>query len=274
LAATRGVPPEQIEQFASLGHTVVRGLATPEEVAEFRPRIEAAVRRATGHVRPLDARDTYGKAFLQVPNLCFVDDAVRRFSFAERFARVAAELLGVEGVRLYHDQALFKEPGGGYTPWHQDQVYWPLATDRTITMWMPLVDVPAEVGSMTFADGSHLHGDLGHWVIGDTSEAGFAEVIEKRAMTTSTHGAMSAGDATFHTGWTLHRAGANPTDLLRSVMTVIYFADGTAVGPVDSPARQFDQQVWLGGAEPGTVIEGPANPLLWSVDRSDLTRQQ
>ena len=35
--------------------------------------------------------------------------------------------MGVEGVRLYHHQALFKEPGGGYTPWHAGQFYWPLA---------------------------------------------------------------------------------------------------------------------------------------------------
>ena len=62
--------------------------------------------------------------------------------FAPRFAEVAARLLGVEGVRLYHDQGLFKEPGGGPTPWHQDGYYWPLDTERTITLWMPLVDVP------------------------------------------------------------------------------------------------------------------------------------
>ncbi len=37
---------------------------------------------------------------------------------------------------------------------------------------------------------------------------------------------MSAGDATFHAGWTLHGAPPNLTGTLRSVMTVIYFADG------------------------------------------------
>lgn len=30
--------------------------------------------------------------------------------------------LQVDGVRIYHDQALFKSPGGGPTPWHCDQV--------------------------------------------------------------------------------------------------------------------------------------------------------
>ena len=93
----------------------------------------------------------------------------------------------------------------------------------------------------------------------------FEEVVKQRGFTTTTHGAMRAGDATFHMGWTLHRAGANHTDALRSVMTVIYVADGARVGAIDSPPRRFDQAMWLGGADPGTVINGPGNPLLWPV---------
>jgi hypothetical protein len=266
LRATYAAPQSHIDELALLGHTVVRGLASPDEVAAFRPAIESAVLRATRHLRPIESRDTYGKAFLQVPNLCVTDDVVRAFTFAPRFARVAAELLQVDGVRLYHDQALFKEPGGGHTPWHQDQVYWPLDNDKCVTMWMPLVDVPSAVGSMTFADGSHLHGDLGHGIIGDQSEAGFAALVRDDALPTSTHGAMRAGDATFHMGWTLHRADANPTGLLRSVMTVIYIADGTRVGEIDSPARRLDQAIWLGGAAPGSLVDGPGNPLLWPVE--------
>ena len=47
-------------------------------------------------------------------------------------------LMQVEGVRVYADQALYKEPHGGYTPWHCDAFYWPLATDKAITAWIPL----------------------------------------------------------------------------------------------------------------------------------------
>ena len=265
LTSLVNVGDEQIAAFAHDGHTVVRGLASTAEIDVYRVAIESSVQRATARHPDIDKRDTYGKAFLQVPNICFNDEVAKMFSFAPRFAKVAADLLGVEGVRLYHDQALFKEPFGGYTPWHQDQTYWPLDTDRTVTMWMPLVDVPADVGSMTFADGSHLHGDLGKWVIGDESEERFDEMVRERGFPTSTHGAVRAGDATFHTGWTLHRAPANNTPLLRSVMTVIYVADGTRVGPDDSPYRAFDRAMWLGGAEPGALVGGPGNPLLWPV---------
>ena len=40
---------------------------------------------------------------------------------------------------------------------------------------------------------------------------------------------MKAGDATFHSGLTLHRAPGNPTDRVRAVMTVIYIAEGEVV---------------------------------------------
>jgi hypothetical protein len=257
------LPPGGPQELHAKGHTVVRGLASSAEVEAFRPAIEAAALRHAERMPPLDDRDTYGKAFLQVPNLWRRDRAIQRFVFAPRFAKAAADLLGVDRVRLYHDQALCKEPGGGRTPWHQDQVYWPLDTDRTVTMWMPLVEVPDEIGTMTFASGSHRHGNLGSHLISDVSDAAFSELVDRLGLVPETHGALRAGDATFHLGWTLHRAPPNTTDRMRSVMTVIYYADGTRIGPVDSPARRLDHRVWLDGIEPGQLADGPLNPLLW-----------
>ncbi len=256
------VPEAARAQFAASGHTVLRGLASHAEIAAFRPVIEAAAMRHAREKRPLAERDTYGKAFLQVPNLWKVDAGVARFTLARRFARAAAALLGVPAVRLYHDQALFKEPFGGRTPWHQDQYYWPFDGDRTITLWMPLVDVPAEVGSMTFASGSHRLGDLGAQHISDASDAWYDAVIRERGLPLETHGALAAGDATFHAGWTLHSAPANPTDRLRAVMTVIYFADGLRVAEPRSLAQKIDLHVWLPGLAPGDLAASPLNPIL------------
>lgn len=252
-----------IDDVVLKGHTVLRQLATPDEVAAYRPAIEAAALDHAWDTRPLADRDTYGKAFLQSMNLWRVDERVRRFVFSPRFAKAAADLLGVTSVRLYHDQALFKEPGGGHTPWHQDQHYWPLDTDRTITMWMPLVDVPAEVGTMTFASGSHRLGSLGHHGISDESDAAFTAMLAARGLPLETHGALGAGDATFHCGWTLHGAPPNPTDAMRPVMTIIYVADGTRVSAPQSDAQKLDLKVWLPGLRPGDLVDSPINPVLW-----------
>ena len=253
-----------VDGYQRDGHAVVRGLASPEEAAAYRPIIEQAALDTAFDKRPLEERDTYGKAFLQSFNLWRVDPGIARFVLAKRFARVAADLMGVDGVRLYHDQALCKEPGGGHTPWHQDHFYWPLDTDKTITMWMPLVDVPPEVGSMTFVSGSHRMGDLRGKSISDASDAEFAALIEERGLPTHTHGAMTAGDATFHSGWTIHSAGPNPSSRLRTVMTVIYMADGTRIAKETSgPEQDLDHKVWLGGAPLGSVVDSERNPLIW-----------
>ena len=142
---------DQIAQYRRDGHILLRGVASPAEAVAYEPSISAAVVRTMTEMRPLAERDTYGRAFLQVMNLWVRDEAVRRYVMARRFAKIAADLMGVNGVRIYHDQALYKEPGGGHTPWHQDEFYWPLDTDNTLTMWMPLVDIVAAMGTLIFA---------------------------------------------------------------------------------------------------------------------------
>lgn len=240
----------------------MRGLASADEVAAFRPALVEAGQASRYDHRPLEERDTYGRAFVQMFNLWRRSEAARAFVFAERFASVAAQLLEVPAVRLYHDQALFKEPGGGFTPWHQDQFYWPLDTDRTITLWMPLVPVAAEMGPMVFASGSHRDGHLGEYPIGDESQRVFDALVEERGFARAGGGAFEPGDATFHSGWTLHAAPGNPTDRMREVMTIIYFADGTRVTELDHPNRKFDRDAWLPGCEPGEPAASPLNPVL------------
>lgn len=265
LASSFVVPAGACQQFSEHGHTVVHGLATPAEVEAYRSVIHEATLRHAWDRRPLDARDTYGKAFLQAANLWRRDQRIRRFTFSRRFAGVAAQLLGVERLRLYHDQALFKEGGGGPTPWHQDQCHWPLDSDRTITMWMPLVDVPAEVGSMRFVSGSHRRGYLGDFGISDESEARFAEMIEREDLAIETHGPLRAGSATFHAGWTVHAAPANPTGTMRAVMTVIYVADGVRVAEPANDAQRVDAELWLAGLEPGDLVAGDTHPVLFEA---------
>lgn len=263
LAALDAVSPERIAAYRRDGHLVVRGLATRAELEPFRGAILEVGDRGRVDRRPFEERDTYGRAFLQMFNLWRHSEAVRALVFAARFARVAAELMGVPRVRLYHDQALFKEPGGGFTPWHQDQFYWPLDSEHTITLWLPLVDVSPEMGPMTFASGSHRFGSLGDFPIGDASQAEFDRIVAERGLARQTDGAYGVGDASFHAGWTLHCAPENTTTQMREVMTVIYFADGTRVGPLDHPNRRLDRDVWLPGCEPGEIAASALNPVLY-----------
>jgi len=255
------ITPEQAKAFQRDGHILLRGVATPEEVAAYGPVIREAALRHNTETRPLEERDTYGKAFLQIMNLWTHDDVVKRFVTARRFAQVAADLMGVESVRLYHDQALFKEGGGGYTPLHTDQQFWPLDTENMVTMWMPLVDIPDEIGGLGFASGSHRTERLAGHGISDKSEADLQEFIREHGLELVQTPGMRAGDVTFHYGWTLHRAPANPSKEMRAVMTVIYFEDGARLMPLTDFTR-MDAAQWLPGAAEGEPVETPLNPRL------------
>ncbi|HLH80836.1 MAG TPA: phytanoyl-CoA dioxygenase family protein [Chthonomonas sp.] len=255
---------EQIEAYQRDGHILLRGVCSPEEIAVYGPIIREAAYRYNTQNLPIEQRDTYGKAFLQIMNLWVRDERVRKYVLARRFARIAAELMGVEGVRIYHDQALFKEAGGGPTPWHQDFYYWPLDTDKTITMWMPLVDADETMGTMTFASGSHTQGFLGHFEISDTSEEYFRNFVAEHGFPLHSAGAMKAGDATFHAGATLHSAPGNKSDRTREVMTIIYFADGVRVmEKPDNKNRWLDLETWLPGVKPGELAVSELNPLVY-----------
>lgn len=262
LDTTITLSKEHIEGFRANGHTLVENLLAQDEVAVYRDVINEAAYRYNTEKRKLEERDTYGKAFLQIMNLWEVDNDVKSYTLAKRFAKVAADLLGVENVRIYHDQALYKEAGGGFTPWHQDQYYWPLSTTNTVTMWMPLIDITEEMGMLTFASGSHKTGFVKNVAISDESEAELQQHIQNKGYTISRPKTMQAGDATWHYGWTLHSAPGNHSDKTREVMTVIYFADGATVTTPQNEHQEADRQRWLQGLQPGSLAASALNPLV------------
>lgn len=249
-----------ITAFQQDGQVILRGVAAPAEVAAARTAIRSAANASPKHAASAEEGDVYASAFDQYENLWRRDDDVAAFTLSTRFARIAADLLGVDGVRIYHDQALFKQAGGGRTPWHQDMHYWPLDTDRAVTMWMPLVDVTPEMGELIFAAGSHRDGALANVPISGTSDALFEKELATRGYPLQSTGTMAAGDASFHASWTLHSASDNRTDTPREVMTVIWFADGARVVEPTNDGQRADLETWLPGLVPGDMAATPLNP--------------
>lgn len=257
------IPPSQIQEFRSKGHTLIRSVLRPDEASVYRNVINEAAYKYNTEKRKLEERDTYGKAFLQIMNLWEVDNQMKKFTLAKRFARIAADLLGVKNVRIYHDQALYKEPGGGFTPWHQDQYYWPLNTTDTVTMWMPLIDITEEMGMLTFASESHKSGFVENVAISDESEALLEKHISDKGFHISRPKSMQAGDATWHYGWTLHNAPGNKSkEITREVMTIIFFADGASITEPQNKHQENDRQRWLGNLKAGNLAASDLNPLV------------
>ncbi|MEY4572774.1 MAG: hypothetical protein RLZ10_2030 [Bacteroidota bacterium] len=254
---------EQIEFYQANRFIKLKAVLPPEAVAFFNVVISQQVELMNTEQTALEDRSTYGKAFLQLFNLWLENSLIKELIFSKRIAKIASDLMEVDGVRLYHDQALFKEGGGGITPWHADQYYWPLETDKTITAWIPLQATPLEMGPLEFSAGSHIIVEGRELEIGDKSEA----LIQERLRVTDFNHVIEAfdlGEISFHSGWVFHRAGANVTNDMRKVMTIIYMDKDMILKNPENKNQVHDWNTWCPGATIGEVINSPINPILYS----------
>lgn len=257
------LPDGAAEAFEADGFVHLSGVLAPETVEYYEPEItRQVIELNTMHV-PLAERDTYSKAFLQVTNLWRHSQRVSELVHSSRLARIAAELMGVRGARLYHDQALYKEAGGGITPWHADQYYWPLATDRCCTIWLPLQDTPAQMGPLAFARGSHRFSFGRELAISDESERELQQALADQQFPMVDE-PFALGDASYHQGWTFHHAAPNVSDTPRRVMTIIYVDADMRIAEPTNGAQKNDLATWMPGRKPGEMIDTELNPLLWA----------
>jgi len=253
---------DQIDFYSTYRYIKLKDVFDVETLSYYNELISKKVIEIKADSKPLEKRDTYGKAFVQLFNLWKEDEAIKKLIFSKRLAQIATGLMQVKGVRLYHDQALFKEAGGGITPWHADQYYWPLQTDKTVTAWIPLQETPLNMGPLEFSAGSHEIIDGRDLSISDESE----KAIQKRLRVTDFKHIIEpfdVGEVSFHSGWVFHRAGANTTQEMRKVMTVIYMDKDMKLKKPSNDGQQNDWDTWCPGVQIGETINSPLNPVLY-----------
>ncbi len=257
------ISPEQVAKFQRDGYIKLKEVLSSEVLDHYGREITRQVLLLSKESKPLEERSTYGKAFLQIMNLWTKSEIVREFVFGKKLGRIATDLLQTRGVRMYHDQALYKEAGGGYTPWHVDQFYWPLSSEKTVTAWIPLHAVPLENGPLMFSVGSQrikIGRDL---EISDESEKKIQEQL-KLSNLPQDETPFDLGEVSFHLGFTFHRAGPNKTEKAREVMTIIYMDQDMRLTQPKNKAQENDWNNWMPGAKVGEVIDTPLNPVLYS----------
>ena len=199
---------------------------------------EAVATRKQRDTRTLEEKSLYEQSFIQCQYIWEDFPDIRGLTFHPRVGAIAAALTGATRVRLWHDQALYKEAGGRETEAHQDQPYWPIAERDTVTVWTPLSEVDGRSGCMGYVPGSHL-GEAEFIDIFNTPGDG-KRLQEKFASTPPVFVPCSPGDVIFHSGFTVHMAKANQSDRTRRVYTAIYFRDGCT--------RAGDARASIGGS--------------------------
>ena len=254
-----------VEAFERDGFVVVPDLLDAVELDRYGGAVTAAVaERTASDGVPFEEKSRYQQSFVQCMNLWEDHADVAPLTFHPAIAQAAAELLGVPAVRLWHDQALYKQPGGRPTDAHQDHPYWPIRETASVTAWVPFAGSTLASGAMAYLPGSHAIG-LRRFVniffgepediLADPEVADIAPVFVE----------VPKGSVAFHHGLTVHLANANATDQPRAVHTMIYFPDGSTRG---YPFPHFS--VDRCGIEVGQPIDGDATPIAWPRSVGDL----
>lgn len=127
------VTADQIQQFQSDAFIKLPGVLTPGAVERLRARLREMLDETVDPTVGFQSREM----------MWLEDDLVRAAVLSPRIGGISAALLGTHQVRLYHDNALSKQPGAGRTPWHYDAHHFPLDSPDVLTAWIPLQPTPA-----------------------------------------------------------------------------------------------------------------------------------
>jgi len=253
------VDPELVCAFRENGFVVMPDFFSADETRMWSAAVDAAVARRThGDEREVADKTTYEQSFVQCMRLWETESAVAPLTFHRGLARAAASLLGVESVRLWQDQALYKEPGGRITDPHQDATFWPIGDAPLVSAWIPFDDTSRENGAMAYVPGSHAAGrlrvvDITHTtepydILKDPALAGREPVLVE----------APAGAVVWHHGLTVHQALANATDRPRRVFTIVYIASD-ALRDRDWVCFPLDRE----GIAVAESLRGDGMPIAW-----------
>ncbi len=253
LASPYPLSEDAVTVFAFEGYVKLPHVLSPGVAARLRDRLRELLARAV-------SQDV---GFQSLELMWLEDPLVRQAVLSPRIGQICAQLLSVPRVRLYHDNALSKQPGAGRTPWHYDDHHFPLATTAVVTAWAPLQPTPREMGPLAFARGMdawRLVADVPFDKHGTSFDRRVSEVFRDAGVAVD-DGPFALGEVSFHHSLSVHTAGANRTTTARVALANTYFADGAHV--VDEPTMvSGDWQCFMPGVRPGQLATSSRNPIV------------
>jgi phytanoyl-CoA hydroxylase len=259
----------QIQQYRNDGFLHVPGFLDPHEVATLKAAVVETARamgkkKVAGDGADIEEGDSfYDKVFTQRLNLWKINDTIKSFMLHPKLGKMACELEGVEGIRIWHDQTLIKEPFANGTAWHLDDPYWSFYSRHAISVWIALEDATPYNGCMCFIPGSQKLATYDNVGIGQNMGDLF-RIYPKMAEIDPVPVPMKAGDCSFHNGLAAHGAGANMTRGRRIAMTCGYMPEGSTF----NGQKNILPDAYFKSLKKGDVLENDEqNPLLYSSRR-------
>jgi phytanoyl-CoA hydroxylase len=229
--------PLQINFYRQNGYLIIEEFLDPNELHNWQLAVKQAIIDRNGLKMPGKAINAgeddginedanyFSKVFDQLINLWQTNNQMKDIMLDSKIGKMAAELSGADGIRIWHDQALIKKPWANPTSWHLDTPFWSFFDRNAISIWVALDDVTLMNGCLFFIPGSHLETKFGNPGIGKNMDLIF-NIYPQFKESESQPAVMKAGSCSFHNGLTIHGAHANMTPGFRRAMTCAYMPDG------------------------------------------------
>ncbi|WP_236793384.1 phytanoyl-CoA dioxygenase family protein [Amycolatopsis sp. GM8] len=224
------------DEYLDRGWVKVENLLDAETVAAVRDELFLLARKdqerqeAENH-RATRVQDSqrFEHVVHMVANPSRCSEICRKLVTSPQLAQFVGEIAGfaARGVQLYRDTAMIKPPsadGGLPTGYHQDLPYLPLDRKFACTLWLALVDLPATAGTLRFLDGSQNWGPLGRY---DGLDNDWMAEHPEQHEQLSAPNSLNAGDATIHSGLTVHGTDKNESNQLRVAYPITYMSADT-----------------------------------------------
>ena len=249
----------EVEHYRRDGFVRLPDFLDDAELAQWRAATDEAVRD-----RVADSADDggfYSRVFTQCQRLADTHAGIAVLVLSAALGEVAALLAGVDGVRVWHDQALIKPPYGNPTAWHLDDPFWSFDSADAISVWIALDDATVENGCLWYLPGTQREARYEPTPIGENFGALFEqypEWLSREPVAVP----CPAGGAIFHNGLVAHGAGANLTPRPRRAMTCAYMPNGARYNgrPHDMLAPEYVESLRVGDR----IDDDRTFPLVWS----------
>lgn len=269
---------DQIESYRRDGYLVIDDFLDEDELAIWRHAFDEAVRerldaarrvasseQAIGEVPPPD-EDIRPEVwppslrFVQFMNVWRSHSTMRSLLHDPRIGRMATELAGVDGVRVWYDQTFIKAPWAGATPLHQDNPYWSFTSTDAISLWLALDDVEVSSGALCYLPGTHL--DRSWRQAEDVSFDAIFRVHEEWADIEPVFCPVRAGALLWHNGLTVHGSGPNMAPRPRRVMNCAFMPVGSTFNGIQNV---LPDSVFSTLTEGDPLDDDERNPLVYSA---------
>jgi ectoine hydroxylase-related dioxygenase (phytanoyl-CoA dioxygenase family) len=168
------------------------------------------------------------------------DHALADSQLVKSCREIAVSIIGKRHAWCRFDCAIYKHPGAGPVPWHQDiALSTTRISPRSVHFWIPLNDHEADSGCMAYLPGSHQIGVVKHrpteGLEGTRLEAD--QICGDGAVSIP----LSVGNFSIHSPMTLHRSYSNCGKTIRKALTLEF-----SPGPW-SAARQLGRPLLRAG---------------------------